>query len=61
MAQHVAGKATRDTLFLTHFGLGLLPAAPIGAARKGRDEDLHRGLAHAIMLLVLEREPLSIA
>lgn len=32
VAQHVAGKATRDTLFLTHFGLGLLPAAMIGAA-----------------------------
>ncbi len=28
----VAGKATRDTLFLTHFGLQLLPAAMIGAA-----------------------------
>jgi hypothetical protein len=28
----VAGKATRDTLFLSHFGLGLLPAAMIGAA-----------------------------
>ncbi len=32
VAQHVAGKATRDTLFLAHFGLGLLPAAMIGAA-----------------------------
>ena len=32
VAQHVAGKATRDTLFLTHFGIGLLPAAMIGAA-----------------------------
>ncbi len=32
VAQHVAGKATRDTLFLTHFGLGLLPAAMIAAA-----------------------------
>lgn len=32
VGQHVAGKATRDTLFLTHFGLGLLPAAMIGAA-----------------------------
>jgi AAA family ATP:ADP antiporter len=32
VAQHVAGKATRDTLFLTHFGLELLPAAMIGAA-----------------------------
>ena len=32
VAQHVAGKATRDTLFLTHFGLALLPAAMIGAA-----------------------------
>jgi len=32
VAQHVAGKATRDTLFLSHFGLGLLPAAMIGAA-----------------------------
>ena len=31
VAQHVAGKATRDTLFLTHFGLGMLPAAMIGA------------------------------
>jgi len=32
VAQTVAGKATRDTLFLTHFGLQLLPAAMIGAA-----------------------------
>jgi ATP:ADP antiporter, AAA family len=32
VAQIVAGKATRDTLFLTHFGLKLLPAAMIGAA-----------------------------
>lgn len=32
VAQHVAGKATRDTLFLAHFGLELLPAAMIGAA-----------------------------
>jgi AAA family ATP:ADP antiporter len=32
VAQHVAGKATRDTLFLSHFGLDLLPAAMIGAA-----------------------------
>lgn len=32
VAQHVAGKAIRDTLFLSHFGLGLLPAAMIGAA-----------------------------
>ncbi|MDB5218561.1 MAG: putative rane protein [Myxococcaceae bacterium] len=32
VAQHVAGKATRDTLFLSHFGLELLPAAMIGAA-----------------------------
>lgn len=32
VAQHVGGKATRDTLFLTHFGLALLPAAMIGAA-----------------------------
>ncbi len=32
IAQHVAGKATRDSLFLTHFGVGLLPAAMIGAA-----------------------------
>jgi hypothetical protein len=32
IAQHVAGKATRDTLFLTSFGLDLLPAAMIGAA-----------------------------
>ena len=32
VAQHVAGKATRDTLFLSHFGLALLPAAMIGAA-----------------------------
>ncbi|MBX3185377.1 MAG: hypothetical protein KF819_00115 [Labilithrix sp.] len=32
VAQHVAGKATRDTLFLSHFGLGMLPAAMIGAA-----------------------------
>jgi ATP:ADP antiporter, AAA family len=32
VAQHVAGKATRDTLFLSHFGLQLLPAAMIGAA-----------------------------
>ncbi len=28
----MAGKATRDTLFLSHFGLALLPAAMIGAA-----------------------------
>ena len=32
VAQHVAGKATRDTLFLTHFGLGALSGAMIGAA-----------------------------
>ena len=32
VAQHVAGKATRDTLFLTHFGLAALPGAMIGAA-----------------------------
>ena len=32
VAQLVAGKATRDALFLSHFGLGLLPAAMIGAA-----------------------------
>ena len=32
VAQLVAGKATRDALFLTHFGLDLLPAAMIGAA-----------------------------
>ena len=32
VAQHVAGKATRDTLFLSHFGLAMLPAAMIGAA-----------------------------
>src|ERR1035438_1006727 len=32
VAQHVAGKATRDTLFLSYFGLGFLPAAMIGAA-----------------------------
>src|SRR5947209_17561734 len=32
VAQHVGGKATRDTLFLSHFGLGLLPAAMIAAA-----------------------------
>lgn len=32
IAQIVAGKATRDALFLTHFGLQLLPAAMIGAA-----------------------------
>jgi hypothetical protein len=32
IAQQVAGKATRDTLFLSHFGLQLLPAAMIGAA-----------------------------
>ena len=32
VAQHVAGKATRDTLFITQWGLGLLPAAMIGAA-----------------------------
>ena len=32
VAQHVAGKATRDTLFLTHFDLAQLPAAMIGAA-----------------------------
>jgi len=32
VAQHVAGKATRDTLFLAHFGVKLLPAAMIGAA-----------------------------
>jgi ATP:ADP antiporter, AAA family len=32
VAQFVAGKATRDTLFLTHFGIGLLPTAMIGAA-----------------------------
>ena len=32
VAQLVAGKATRDALFLTHFGLTLLPAAMIGAA-----------------------------
>jgi ATP:ADP antiporter, AAA family len=32
VAQLVAGKATRDALFLTHFDLTLLPAAMIGAA-----------------------------
>ncbi|MBN9167303.1 MAG: hypothetical protein J0I07_40620 [Myxococcales bacterium] len=32
VAQLVAGKATRDALFLTHFGLTVLPAAMIGAA-----------------------------
>lgn len=32
VAQHVASKATRDALFLTQFGLRLLPAAMIGAA-----------------------------
>lgn len=32
VAQLVAGKATRDALFLTHFGLRLLPAAMIAAA-----------------------------
>ncbi len=32
IAQTVAGKATRDTLFLTHFGIQMLPAAMIGAA-----------------------------
>jgi len=32
VAQLVAGKATRDALFLTHFGLDLLPAAMIAAA-----------------------------
>lgn len=32
VAQLVAGKATRDALFLTHFDLKLLPAAMIGAA-----------------------------
>jgi len=32
VATHVAGKATRDTLFLAHFGLALLPAAMIAAA-----------------------------
>ncbi|HEX4335814.1 MAG TPA: hypothetical protein VH062_07860 [Polyangiaceae bacterium] len=32
VAQHVAGRATRDALFLSHFGLGLLPDAMIGAA-----------------------------
>jgi AAA family ATP:ADP antiporter len=32
VAQLVAGKATRDALFLTHFDLELLPAAMIGAA-----------------------------
>lgn len=32
VAQLVAGKATRDALFLTHFGLTLLPAAMIAAA-----------------------------
>src|ERR1019366_191771 len=32
VAQHVAGKGTRDTLFLSYFGLGFLPAAMIGAA-----------------------------
>jgi len=32
IAQLVAGKATRDTLFLTHFGIQLLPVAMIGAA-----------------------------
>ncbi len=32
MAQLVAGKATRDALFLTHFGIGRLPAAMIAAA-----------------------------
>lgn len=32
IAQHVAGKATRDTLFLTNFGLTALPAAMIAAA-----------------------------
>jgi hypothetical protein len=32
VAQHVAGRATRDTLFLSHIGLGFLPEAMIGAA-----------------------------
>lgn len=32
IAQHVAGKATRDSLFLTRFGIAVLPAAMIGAA-----------------------------
>lgn len=32
VAQLVAGKATRDALFLTHFDLKLLPAAMIGGA-----------------------------
>ena len=32
VAQLVAGKATRDALFLTHFGLDLLPVAMIAAA-----------------------------
>jgi ATP:ADP antiporter, AAA family len=32
VAQLIAGKATRDALFLTHFGLKLLPPAMIGAA-----------------------------
>ncbi len=32
IAQHVAGRATRDSLFLSHFGIGLLPAAMIAAA-----------------------------
>lgn len=32
IAQLVAGKATRDALFLTHFGIQLLPAAMIGSA-----------------------------
>ncbi len=32
VAQLVAGKATRDALFLTHFGLDPLPGAMIGAA-----------------------------
>lgn len=32
VATHVISKATRDTLFLGHFGLELLPAAMIGAA-----------------------------
>lgn len=32
VAQHVASKATRDALFLSHFGLKALPAAMIGAA-----------------------------
>jgi len=32
VAQLVAGKATRDALFLSHFDLKLLPAAMIGGA-----------------------------